>query len=142
MQRLELRSDLSELPRLSAFVRTVGRDGGLDSDRMFALELCLEEAVANIIVHGRSENATDKRISVMISNEAQTLVVRIEDDGPSFDPTVVETRAVPASLEEAEVGGLGVHLVRELTSDIRYERVENRNQLTLIFAVPANSHNS
>src|ERR1700753_2619854 len=102
MHRLELRTDLSELPRLSAFARMVGRDEGLDADRMFALELCLEEAVANIIVHGRLENADDERISVAISNEAQTLIVRIEDDGPSFDPTVVETRAVPASLEEAE----------------------------------------
>ncbi len=106
---------------------------------MFALELCLEEAVANNHCSWTFGNATDKRISVMISNEAQTLVVPYRGRWTfiSIRP-VVETRARPRPhSKSAEVGGLGVHLVRELTSDIRYERVENRNQLTLIFAGPS-----
>jgi anti-sigma regulatory factor (Ser/Thr protein kinase) len=142
MQYLELHTDLNELPRLSAFARTVGRNEGLDSDRMLALELCLEEAVANIILHGGSENAAEKKILVTITNENQTLVACLEDNGPLFDPTTVETPAVPASLEEAKVGGLGVHLIRKMTTDMRYDRIKNRNRLTLVFAAPANPRNS
>lgn len=134
MHRLELRSDLNELPRLSTFARAVGRDEGLDSDRIFALELCLEEAVANVILHGRSKSAVDKRISVTITHDAPAIVACLEDNGPQFDPTKIGPPPVPASLEEARVGGLGVHLIRKLTSDMRYERVGERNCLTLVFA--------
>ncbi len=142
MQRLELRSDLNELPRLSAFARTVGRDEGLDADRIFALELCLEEAVANIIVHDGSEIDAKKQISVTISKDAHALVACLEDDGSLFDPTNIGVPPAPASLEEARVGGLGVHLIRKLATEMRYERIENRNRLTLVFAAPAKPQDS
>lgn len=65
-RRLVLSSKLSELDRLGAFARDIGRADGLDEDRVFALQLCLEEAVANIITHGGARQGSDKQICITI----------------------------------------------------------------------------
>jgi anti-sigma regulatory factor (Ser/Thr protein kinase) len=133
-RRLVLRNDLTELDRLGAFARDIGHDEGLDADRLFALELCLEEAVANIIMHGGAGGRGGKKqITVALVHGAPSLAVSIEDDGRPFDPTAVPPPAIPASLADARVGGMGVHLIRKMTTDMHYERVGERNRLTLIF---------
>jgi anti-sigma regulatory factor (Ser/Thr protein kinase) len=136
-RRLLLSNNLSELDRLGAFARDIGRDDGLDEDRVFALQLCLEEAVANIITHGGAQEGSNKHIWVTIAQAAHRLVACLEDDGFPFDPTTVAPAQHPTSLEDARVGGLGVHLIRKLTTDVRYERVEGRNRLTLEFGPDA-----
>jgi len=49
--RLELRSDLAELKRLAGWIEAQAQQE-LSADTSFAIQLCLEEAVANIIMHG------------------------------------------------------------------------------------------
>jgi anti-sigma regulatory factor (Ser/Thr protein kinase) len=123
---------LSELDRLSAFTRDIGHDDGLSEDQVFALQICLEEAVTNIIMHSGSAER-GKQIWVTIS-PTPDLVACLEDEGEPFDPTKVPPPQQPGSLEDAQVGGLGVHLIRRLTAGMRYERVAGRNRLTLEFA--------
>jgi anti-sigma regulatory factor (Ser/Thr protein kinase) len=105
------------------------REEGLGEDQVFALELCLEEAAANIITHG----VPTDHIWVSIARVPPYLVARLEDDGTPFDPTAVPARAAPLSLELAQLGGLGIPLIRKLTTNMRYERVGGRNRLTLEF---------
>jgi serine/threonine-protein kinase RsbW len=57
----------------------------------------------------------------------------IEDDGRDFDPTKVVANTPPENLTEAEPGGMGLNLMRHYCADIRYERVRERNRLTLRF---------
>lgn len=136
-RRLVLSNNLSELDRLAAFARDIGRDDGLDEDRVFALQLCLEEAVTNIIMHGSAQEGSGKHIWVTIAQAAPCLVACLEDDGSPFDPTKVPPPQQPSSLEEAPVGGLGVHLIRKLTTDMHYERIGGRNRLILEFGPSA-----
>jgi anti-sigma regulatory factor (Ser/Thr protein kinase) len=131
-----LENKLTELARLTAFARDVGREEGLGEDQVFALELCLEEAAANIITHG----VPTDHIWVSIARVPPYLVARLEDDGTPFDPTAVPARAAPLSLELAQLGGLGIPLIRKLTTDMRYERVGGRNRLTLEFTPRSKVH--
>jgi anti-sigma regulatory factor (Ser/Thr protein kinase) len=132
-RRLVLGDDLGELGQLDAFVHDIGRDEGLNTDQIFALGLCLEEAVANIIMYGGPGEHGGKHIAVTVMDGAPSLAVCLEDDGGPFDPTKVPPPSHPMSLEEARIGGMGVHLIRKLSTDMRYERVDGRNRLTLTF---------
>lgn len=133
-RHLDLRNDLSELDRLGAFARALGEAEGLDSDKAFALELCLEEAVANIIMHGGSPTGQATQISVSVLSGAPNLTLCLEDDGHPFDPTSAPVPETPASLEEAPIGGLGIPLIRKLAQGMAYERHAGRNRLILSFA--------
>jgi serine/threonine-protein kinase RsbW len=129
--RLMLRNDLAELKRLAGWIEGwAGQD--LPSNISFALQLCLEEAVANIIMHG---GAKDQRLEIAVELERNggTLVARIEDNGRPFDPTRVPSPALASSLEEAKASDLGIHLMRTFASSIQYKRRNGCNQLTLQF---------
>ena len=129
--QLVLRTTLPELNRLSEWVETVAREEQLAADTVFALQLCLEEAVANIMMHGGAD--PDAPITVQIEPAQRELVAVIEDGARPFDPTALPPRVAPQSLDEARIGELGVHLIRNYASHIHYERREGRNRLTLRF---------
>jgi serine/threonine-protein kinase RsbW len=132
--RLVLRNDLAELDRLAGWIEAwVQRD--LSADTSFAIQLCLEEAVSNIIMHGSAKD--DRReIAVEVERNGGTLVARIEDTGGEFDPTQVPALLLANSLEDAKVGDFGVHLMRCFASGMNYERRDGRNRLTLRFEEP------
>src|SRR5215468_10865063 len=83
--RLVLRNDLAELDRLASWIERWA-DAGVSSDTSFALQVCLEEAVANIIMHGRIEERPSE-IAVELEQDGETLRARVEDCGTYFDPT-------------------------------------------------------
>src|SRR5262245_7034340 len=119
-KRLLLHRDLAELQRLAIWLEGWAmRD--LSANLSFAVQVCLEEAVANIIMYSAS---TDDRLEIVIEVERrdQSLVAHIEDNGSAFDPTQVPQSPVPASLAEANVGNLGIHLMRSFASGLHYER--------------------
>lgn len=131
MKRLLLRNDLAELDRLAGWVE--GRlQRGDSSDRSLAIQLCLEEAVANVIMYGGAK-ADRPEIAIELERDGETVVARIEDDGQQFDPTQIPPPTVAASLEAAEVGGLGIHLMRSFATGMDYDRRNGRNHLTLRF---------
>ena len=77
------------------------------------------------VANGRLE------IAVEVERKDQTLVARIEDNGSAFDPTQVPPPPIPASLDEAKVGDIGIHLMRSFASGIHYERRDGTNRLTM-----------
>jgi serine/threonine-protein kinase RsbW len=130
-RRLLLHRDLAELERLAVWIGGWAmRD--LSASLSFAVQVCLEEAVANIIMYGTTKE--DRlEIVVEVERDDKTLVARVEDNGSAFDPTQVPRPPVPASLAEAKVGNLGIHLMRSFASGMRYERRDSRNCLTMRF---------
>lgn len=131
--RLLLHRDLAELQRLAVWIEhQAARD--LSADLSFALQVCLEEAVANIMMYSAAQ-ADPLEIAVEVERTDQALVARIEDNGSAFDPTRAPRWTVPASLAEAKVGNLGIHLMRSFASGMHYERRDNRNRLTMRFGL-------
>jgi serine/threonine-protein kinase RsbW len=127
--QLVLRNGLVELRRLARWIDDWTGDG-MSSEAAFAVQVCLEEVLANIIMHS---STGDERLEIAVELErvGGVVVARIEDNGRTFDPTQVPPPATPTSLAEAKVGNFGVHLVRSFASRMVYKRTHGRNQLTL-----------
>jgi anti-sigma regulatory factor (Ser/Thr protein kinase) len=73
------------------------------------------------------------QIAVEIESSDSALIVMIEDNGRQFDPTQVAPPAMASSLDDAKIGDIGIHLMRSFASQMRYERRNGRNRLTLGF---------
>ena len=130
-RRLVLHNDLAELKRLAAWIEGWAQPG-VSTDMSFAVQLCLEEAVANVIMYGGTR---DQRleITVEVERNGAMLVARVVDNGREFDPTQVPPPSIPTSLAEARIGDLGIHLMRNFATGMQYERRDGRNRLTLRF---------
>ena len=106
---------------------------GVSADARERGEVCLNEVVANIFVHGSADRpATTVDISVETSSDA--VAMTIADDGRPFDPLAYQGAEQGSSLADMAIGGLGIPLIRNFADEISYRRVEACNVLTLTFA--------
>lgn len=128
--RIVLSNDLSEIEKLRRELESFGKKCGLSSKTLFELNLILEEVVANVISYAYGD---DQRHEIVVRADLRDgeLVIEVEDDGRPFNPLQVPPPDLERSLEEMQVGGLGLHLVRELTSSLEYDRREERNRLVM-----------
>ena len=74
----------------------------------------------------------DLDIEVKMESTGKRLTVTIADDGVPFNPLSAGAPDIDAPLEEREIGGLGIHLVRNLMDDVSYHRRIDRNVMTLV----------
>ena len=131
--QITLQSGRSASGDASAWARTLAQKAGLSEDRVYALDLCIVEIVSNVVDHSYRGAAGEIRVDLGIAGDAA--IVTISDEGPVFDPLSVAPPATPASLDDARVGGYGIHMVRSTADDCRYERREGRNVFTAYFGV-------
>jgi anti-sigma regulatory factor (Ser/Thr protein kinase) len=127
---LNLKNRLSELEVLRNGLEQFGKALGLSKRCVFELNLALEELFTNIISYGLT-NSARHCIKIDIRRRGKELIVRIEDDGIPFnmvDSIGPDTRC---SLEERDVGGLGVLLAKKVMDEIVYKRCGNANVLTM-----------
>lgn len=117
------------LDALEAYVETAGIPPGTAA----RLALIAEEIAANVAMHAKGATFFELRI---IPGE-HVLRLSIEDDGPEYDPLARATPDTEAALEDRDVGGLGVHLVRQLTQEARYQREGGLNRLLCSLALAA-----
>lgn len=98
--------------------------------------LVLEEALMNVAMHGGQASAPGWALTVELSVQvgADTVTLELRDDGRPFDPRSLPAPQRPASIELAEPGGLGVHLMRRFARSLEYRREDGRNVLTLAIA--------
>jgi anti-sigma regulatory factor (Ser/Thr protein kinase) len=100
----------------------------LHGDARYNVELAFEEIATNIIRHGSPTGD----VELAIAFDDDETVLTFEDDGVPFDPCEQPDPAMPASIDEALVGGLGLVLVRKVSTRIAYERTPQcRNHLRL-----------
>jgi len=107
-------------------------DLGLSSQTAYALQLCMEEAVTNVISYA-FDPASQHEIQIRLWRDGKALSVEISDDGRQFDPVAYE---VPPSVEDlgsVAVGGLGIKLMRAFAGSITYQRSGQTNSLLMSF---------
>lgn len=96
----------------------------------FASQLVVEEIVRNLIEHSRPGGTDADLVTISIAVGGDAVTVTIEDDRSPFDPSRAPELDTAAPLEERSGRGMGVHLVRRMTSSLSYERVGGTNRLT------------
>lgn len=127
---LTLPNDIETIPRLNEFIDTAAEESNLDPSLTMSLNLALEEAVVNVMNYAYPPGqAGTVDIEMVVSDTS--LVFVISDAGRPFDPTQAAEADTTLSADERPIGGLGIYLVRHLMDDIRYERLDDRNVLTL-----------
>jgi anti-sigma regulatory factor (Ser/Thr protein kinase) len=140
-ETLTVQAEHSDIARVSDWAIGLAAKYTLPSSTSYALQLCLEEAVSNIVRHGFAEDfagetTPDRAINVSCSVGSGAVILTIEDGGMAFDPTTIAAPTAPTSLSDAPIGGLGIHLMRQFATALAYERRNGGNRLTLRFEIP------
>ena len=134
--RLTLKNDLSELSRIAEAIDAHGGPLGWPPKWIMNLNISLDELITNIVSYGYGDSE-EHDILVTLTVRNGSLVTVLEDDGTAFDPfTSASEPDLDASVEERRIGGLGVYFVKTLMDEAIYERLDNRNRITLVQHTP------
>jgi serine/threonine-protein kinase RsbW len=132
-ERLNFRSRLSELAQLPAWIERLASRHMIPASTQFAMNLCLEEVLSNIIRHGYSSKP-DHSIGVDFTSPRENyFVFVIQDEATPFDP--VDSPEPPAlnSLDETHIGGQGIRLLRRFADSLEYQATPTGNRLSIGF---------
>lgn len=133
--RLILRNDLAEVAVAADWLNTLAVDLELSKARTFEMGVCLEEAISNVIRFAYPPDGK-QQISVSVRVLAASIEIVVEDGGVSFNPLELDPPERHLTLDTFPVGGLGVHLMRCLARGLDYERISQKNRLTISFNRP------
>lgn len=125
-----LTNDISEVSKLYEFVEEIGNEFSLTPDVVFNLNLVLEEAVVNVINYAYPKEE-HQSIYLSATLHEGTIVLILTDTGKEFDPTMAPDVDITLSADEREIGGLGIFLIRQIMNEVKYERIDGKNVLTL-----------
>lgn len=129
-QHLTLHNSIDQISLLPAFVEKAVMVSKLDPGVTDSLNLALEEAITNVIFYAYPEG-TVGNINIDVAEAEDALTFTIADTGKPFDPTARKEVDITANVEERPIGGLGIHLVRKIMDEVRYERRGIKNVLIL-----------
>jgi anti-sigma regulatory factor (Ser/Thr protein kinase) len=128
-ETLLLDNEPFEVSRAATWLDTLLTDAGLSPRAIASLQVALEEVLSNILGHGYTEAGSHK-IEVRVAVDSTAVTLEFFDDGIPFDPTQHEVSSADSNVG-TRPGGLGLLFVRRLMDDLAFERVDDRNHLTL-----------
>src|SRR5438105_12865810 len=120
---LRITNDFAELERLQREATTFLRDQGVSEGTIYTLTLALEEMITNIIKYGYDDTLAHE-IEIELDIRDNQARVAILDDGHPFNPLARPEVDVNKPIEDRDIGGLGIHLVRKMLDEVDYERRE------------------
>ena len=127
--KINLTNNISDLTMLVTKLEKFFEENNISSISM-PMTLILEELYTNTITHGASDGR-DIFIEVNLGIDKNELVMTYKDNGIPFNVLELPGPDLTASIENREVGGLGVHYVKTLTDSVEYEYLDKHNVLKM-----------
>jgi sigma-B regulation protein RsbU (phosphoserine phosphatase) len=123
-------AEFGHLEELVGWVETVLEHYDCSAKTCQQIAVVSEEIVVNIINYAYPEKPGD--VTLRAGRAGEAVVLQFEDSGPPFNPLEWPDPDTNAAIEDRKVGGLGIYMVKKMTGQTRYERIDGKNLLTIV----------
>ena len=130
MSSLKIPAVLENLESSIDFVKQQFTAAGFGDKELLRIHLACEEAFVNVINYAYQDGQGDMIIDVTCRDDSCTIM--LSDQGVPYDPMAKEDPDLDVPIEERQIGGLGIFMVKEIMDDVRYEYRDGYNILTLV----------
>jgi anti-sigma B factor antagonist len=131
LSRLVISARLDSVRQACDSVVEAAELAGLNERAVYHCQMAVDETLTNIIEHGFQFQGDDSEIEIVCQTDLNRFLIVITDDSPAFNPLEHESPDPAEPLDTREPGGWGIYFIRRLMDDVAYQRIDNRNQLTL-----------
>ena len=128
---IRLKNELEEIRLLAEAIELWGEENGIPGKTLFQLNLALDELLTNTITYGYPEGGEHEIMLRLIPEGEKGLLIEIRDDGLAFNPLEVKAPDLKQDIEERPIGGVGIHLVRQMLDELEYRRENGQNILLM-----------
>lgn len=129
LEKLTVKASLDNLDQAIAFAENQADRLDMEPKKKFGLLIALEEAFVNVCHYAYPESEGD--ISISCGADSKGLLLEISDNGAAFDILALPAPDTTSDIIERQIGGLGVHFIRNLADDVSYHRENGQNILRM-----------
>lgn len=120
---VRLASDIAHLPSLMQQLNAFAKHHAWHEEESMQMQLMVEELVVNAMTHG-AKGQPNGWLRLVVRQSEQSIDLELSDNGVAFDPLSLDAPDLDMSLEAREVGGLGIHFVRQMADVAHYVRTQ------------------
>jgi anti-sigma regulatory factor (Ser/Thr protein kinase) len=132
VMEIRFTNDLEDIVRVNQAFEEFAQVEGLPDRVRRSIKLVFDELLNNIIRYAFTDDDGGVHdLEVRVESTSAEISITISDDGRPFDPFALEAPDTSLPIEEREIGGLGIHLVRQLMDEVSYVRRDDRNVVAL-----------
>ena len=133
---------ISEIQSAASWLESIAAELALPGPQAFAMQVCLEELMSNILRHGRGSSSSylpkmDPAHPLLVSVTVEALLDRVtmtvEDNGQPFNVAQAPAKAIDRPLDQVQPGGLGIQLIKNFATSLSYTRTETGNRVIVEF---------
>ena len=127
LEKEALRDNLEELFAFVEQALTRLNAPASDRDKMM---MALDEALTNVVLYAYPKDCRGT-VGIRLSRNGNAITAEVVDHGKPFDPTAHPAPDITLPIEQRPIGGLGIHLIRNMVTSLRYYRNKGENHLVL-----------
>ena len=131
MKEILMDADIGNIARVTEFVDAELESNGCSLKAQMQIDVAIDEIMSNVAFYGYPQGEGQIRVSVDFPGNEAKVIIAFEDNGIPFNPLEKDDPDVTLSADERKIGGLGIFLVKNTMDDVRYERKDNKNILTI-----------
>jgi anti-sigma regulatory factor (Ser/Thr protein kinase) len=126
----QIKGERKEIGALNDALERAAASGGVPEDALRAVQVALDELLTNCVSYAPISAANPAKVDVTLDRKSVMAVISYQDN--EFNPLARETPDLDASISDRQIGGLGIHLVKEMMDDFTHRYEDGRNILTII----------
>ena len=139
---IKVKNNVDEIARLCDEVKKFCDDNGVSEEKYHDIVLISDELATNIINYAYPDGGTHTFTLDLHKEGDERIVMKLSDDGIPFDPFARDNPDTESSLEEREIGGLGIFIGKQLSEVVEYSRVDDKNHLIVIVSIMNKNSNN
>ena len=124
---LRVSCDIAQLSGLMAQIIAFAKQHAWSESDSLQVQLLVEELLVNAMTHG-AVNKPNAWAWLIIRNATEGIHIELCDNGIPFNPLTLAAPDIDLDLDSREIGGLGIHFVRQLGDDLHYVRTTYLNE--------------
>lgn len=123
---IKIPNELKAIEQVIEKVKEFAKDKTIPEGVIQKLSIAFDDLLNNIISYGYQDDEVHE-ITVVVDYAGDELAVTIKDDGIPFNPFTGDDPDTSLSLDDREIGGLGIHLVKQMMDEVSYARKADTN---------------
>ena len=131
MKELTIAATVENIEAVTDFVNEQLDEMDCPMKVQMKIDIAIDEIFGNIAHYAYGSDTGDATVRVEITEEPQAVVITFIDRGVPYDPLAKDDPDMTLSIEDREIGGLGIYMVKKSMDEVSYEYRDGQNVLTI-----------